>query len=220
MVIMKSLKLTVKGIVQKVGYRNTVYRAARKMGINGYVKNLDDPKESVEAVIQHPDEKVLEEFIDKIKINDGIVEVHEIVKEKIEEKEFPKFEIIRGSPEEESAERLDVAEMQLKTLTGAVYIVGEKVEAGNENLGGKIDGLGGKIDGLGAKIDITNNSIQVLTVKTDKVAENLNSFANATMQRFDVMETKYGTVSEELREISRNLKEFVDFIKVFKPKDQ
>ena len=191
MIIMKSLKLTIKGIVQKVGYRNIVYRTAKKMGIRGYVKNLDDPDESVEAVIQHADEKILEGFIDKIRIDDGLVEVHDIIKKETEEQVFPKFEIIRGSPEEENTERLDVAEMQLKGLTGAVYTVAEKVDAGNEN-------LGGKIDGLGQKIDITNNSIQVLTTKTDKMADNLDSFAHSTMRRFDTVDKKYGKVSENL----------------------
>jgi acylphosphatase len=198
---MKSLKLTVKGIVQKVGFRNTVYRAAKKLGIRGYIKNLDDPDESVEAVIQHPDEKVLEEFINKIRINDGFIEVHEILKEEMEEKEYLKFEAIRGSFEEENAERLDVAEMQLKRLTGAVVTGNQQVI---EKLGGKLDKVN---DNLGEKMDNVGNKLE--------------AFSSATMQRFDTVDKKYGKISEKLDKldkISDSLERLADVLEAFKPK--
>ena len=109
------------------------------MKIKGYVKNLDDPDESVEIVAQHPDSNTLEDYIKKIKINDGLIEVHEIIKEDITEKEHRKFIVIRGSPEDENAERLDVAEIQLKKLTHAVI-------SGDNKLGEKLDNVANKID--------------------------------------------------------------------------
>ena len=58
--------------------------------------------------------------------------------------------IKRGSTDEETAERLDIAALHLKNLTSAVSRM-------NTNIGGKIDNLGehlgGKIDNLGEKID-------------------------------------------------------------------
>ena len=167
---MKSLKLTVRGIVQKVGFRNTVYRTAKEMKIKGYVKNLDDPDESVEIVAQHSDPKVLEEYIKKIKINDGLIEVHEIIKEEVTEKEHRKFDVVRGSPEEENAERLDVAEIQLKKLTQAVI-------SGDNKLGEKLDNVGVKVEIVGEKVDTLGNK--------------LDSFSTATTDRFDMVDNKY-----------------------------
>ncbi len=67
------------------------------------------------------------------------------------------FEIKRGSSDEETAERLDLAALYLKNLTSVVSMM-------NTNLGGKMDNLGEKIDAgraenregfgsLGEKID-------------------------------------------------------------------
>jgi hypothetical protein len=39
---MKTLKITVRGYVQKVGYREEVEQIARELGIVGYAKNLKD----------------------------------------------------------------------------------------------------------------------------------------------------------------------------------
>ena len=206
---MMGLKLTIRGIVQKVGYRNAVYRAAKEMKIKGYVKNLDDPDESVEAVIQHPDSQVLETFIKKIKINDGFIEVHEILKEEIQEKECPKFEIIRGSSKDEEGERLDVAEMALKNLTKAVV-------SGNQKIIEKQDEM---INVLSKKQDQT---IKVLSQKHDETNAILTKFSEETHISFDVMEKKYGAISEKLGKLDKmadSFDELVEILRMFKPKE-
>lgn len=40
----------VRGLVQGVGFRYFVYRAAQELGLTGYVKNLDDGRVEVYAV--------------------------------------------------------------------------------------------------------------------------------------------------------------------------
>jgi len=47
----------------------------------------------------------------------------------------------RGSTDEETAERLDIAALYLKNLTSVVSML-------NTNLGGKIDNLGDKVDSI------------------------------------------------------------------------
>jgi acylphosphatase len=67
----------------------------------------------------------------------------------------------RGSTDEETAERLDIAALHLKNLTSVVSMmntnIGGKIDDLDEHLGGKIDGLGehlgGKIDDLGERVD-------------------------------------------------------------------
>ena len=204
------------------------------MKIRGYVKNLDDPDESVEIVAQHPDYKVLEEYIKKIKINDGMIEVHEIIKEEATEKEHKKFEVIRGSPEEENAERLDVAEIQLKKLTQAVISgdkdlgekittgnkeLGEKITTGNRGLGEKLDNVSGNVEIVAGKIDNLGVSVGIVGGKIDNLGIKLDSFSNATTDRFDTVDTKYGKISDRLERICVSLEELVGILRVFKPKE-
>jgi len=174
-------------MVQKVGYRNTLYRLAKKMKITGYVKNLSDPDESVEAVVQHHDEKVLEDFIRQININDGFIEVQEIIKEEIKDKKYEKFEVIRGSSDDENGERLDLAELQLKRLTEAVI-------SGN----------------------------QKIIEKQDENTNVLKKFSEETHASFDLMEKKYGAISEKLGKLDKmadSFDELVEILRMFKPKE-
>ena len=53
---MKATRLLVRGIVQGVGYRLFTARVARTLGLNGFVRNLDDGR--VEAVVAGPGEIV------------------------------------------------------------------------------------------------------------------------------------------------------------------
>ncbi len=58
------VKLIVRGVVQKVGYRWIVRDEANKLGINGIVRNL--PDKTVEVICEAKDEATLKEFISEI----------------------------------------------------------------------------------------------------------------------------------------------------------
>jgi acylphosphatase len=57
---MKQIHLIIIGHVQGVGYRNLATRIALKLGLKGWMRNLDDG--SVEAVVQGSNEKI-DEFL-------------------------------------------------------------------------------------------------------------------------------------------------------------
>jgi hydrogenase maturation protein HypF len=61
---MKFLKITVRGIVQGVGFRTFVHRIARENHISGYVKNLGT---SVE-IDAEGDDKDVESFVGKLRV--------------------------------------------------------------------------------------------------------------------------------------------------------
>ncbi|MGX6978759.1 acylphosphatase [Vagococcus elongatus] len=61
---MKKIKMIVSGRVQGVGFRFTTKMVADRLGVKGYVKNLDDGSVYIEAIA---DDIVLENFINKIK---------------------------------------------------------------------------------------------------------------------------------------------------------
>lgn len=86
----KSAKLTVRGLVQGVGYRYFCSDAARSLNVNGYVTNL--PNGDVELEIEC-DEVVFENFISQLKRGPFSARVTEI---KIEEMEFEgKFDMFK-----------------------------------------------------------------------------------------------------------------------------
>jgi len=142
-------KIIVKGEVQRVGYRDAVEKIARKLSINGFVENL---KPYDVRIVCECEDKDVKRFLGALKIDgDPLISVSDIVVEYEKPTgEFTYFEIKRGSTEEETAERLDIAALHLKNLTSVVSMM-------NTNLGGKIDNLGehvgGKIDDLGDKVD-------------------------------------------------------------------
>ena len=183
---MKTFKIIVKGTVQRVGYRNSVYRIAKGLGIVGNIRNLDDPDESVEIFAQGVK---IDDFLDAIKINNGVIDVKSIEKKETADEElFNKFEITRGTYEVENAERLDVA----------AYFLEQQV---NETKTGFRESKERLTDGFG------------------KVEGKLDTFHHDTSKRFDVMENKYGTVSENLEKIAKDLHELVDILRMFKPKE-
>jgi len=164
---MKTLKIIVKGIVQRVGYRNNVYRIAKTLKVKGYVKNLDDPDESVEIVAQQ-EENILNEFLKLIKINDDVTEVNEIEKEEIKPGNYKKFEISRGSYDEENAERLDVAAIHLY------------------NLSKKMDSMNGKLDTFHGD---TTKRFDVMENKYGKISVTLDSISHSLEELVKILKT-------------------------------
>lgn len=61
---MKRVVIRLYGIVQGVGMRYYVWREARKLGLRGYVRNLDDG--SVEVVAEG-DEGAIEDLISRVR---------------------------------------------------------------------------------------------------------------------------------------------------------
>jgi acylphosphatase len=180
---MKRLRITVYGRVQRTGYRDAVAEVARRLGIKGSVRNLED-EVSIEIVAEG-EEKTLKQFIEMINIKDYAINVERIdVKEEEPKGEFKYFKIIRGDPIEELGERMDVAGKLL-------YKMLEKQDQMLE----KQDEMLKKQDQMLRKQD------QMLK-KQDQMIEKLDRFHEDTASRFDRMEEKYGKISIFLERIS------------------
>jgi len=99
--------IQVSGTVQRVGYRHIVQNIARKLKITGYIENLEGYDVHIIAEGRVDD---LDAFILAIRNVEYPVEVEEICTVKEDYKgEYSYFTVIRGSPEEELAERFDTA---------------------------------------------------------------------------------------------------------------
>ena len=177
MVDMKRLRILVHGRVQRVGYRDAVAEIARKLGVKGTVKNLDD-EVSVE-IIAEAGNKELEEFVKLIHIKDYAINVEKLdIKEEKPTSEFKFFKITRGDGFQEIGERLDTAGSLLyKSLE-------------------KQDALLGKQDAMLVKQDRTTDAIESMhkdmTVRFDTL-DNKYGKISVTLERISVaLETLAG----------------------------
>ena len=119
--------ITVKGRVQRVGYRDLVAEIADKMGINGSVQNLPDGK-SVE-IIAESDKKVLEEFLKFLWAKeDSIIKVKKIdIDYQPPRRDHDFFEIIYDDFQKEGFERIGDAVVFLKKIhTVQVEMLGKQ----------------------------------------------------------------------------------------------
>ncbi|CVK33351.1 acylphosphatase [Methanoculleus bourgensis] len=104
---MKRFSAVAAGRVQRVGFREHVYRETFNKDISGYVKNLDNGE--VEIVAEGSEED-LRALVDRINIIRYPIAVKSFtIKWQEATGEFTSFEIIRGDLQEELFERVDFA---------------------------------------------------------------------------------------------------------------
>ena len=211
---MKTLKLTIKGRVRKVGYRGIVDERAHDLGVTGYVKNLEDGK-TVEIVAQHSDEKILKEFVEKIKTTEYPIRVDKVETEKIEASPYDDFQVIEGPLDVENRESLEASVIYMRQMAGGMKKLGESQDKTIEKLEEfhkeDIQQSEKMLEKQDEMLEKQDETIKVLGSKLDR-------FSDSTSQRFDTMEQKYGKVSENLEAISKDLHELVEILKAFKPK--
>ncbi|MEA2066395.1 MAG: acylphosphatase [Thermotogota bacterium] len=87
---MKTLKVTLFGRVQGVGFRYYATRKARSLNVTGYVRNKPDG--SVE-VVATADEKTLEKFVELLSQGPLTGHVTKVEKEELPLKKFSTFEV-------------------------------------------------------------------------------------------------------------------------------
>ena len=200
--------IIVKGEVQRVGYRDAVEKIARKFNIKGFVENL---KPYDVRIVCEGEEADVKRFVVALKIeSDPLICVSDIAVEYAKPTgEFKYFEIKRSSSEEETAERLDLAALHLKSLVSVV-------SAMNENLGGKIDSVN---ENLGVKIDRVNENTSTMLEKQDKTIEiledvredtgeitNALAFLKEIYRETVVLRDKYEVLSRDVEAIKVKLK--------------
>jgi acylphosphatase len=126
---MRRLEIIAKGEVQRVGFRDSVQRAARRLGISGTVQNLEpyDVKIVAEGQVDS-----LEKFIQVLRKQKPPIFVQDLEIQWAEATgEFQYFRIIRGEWQEELAERFDAA---IVLLHQSVDLTEQNLMVSRENL--------------------------------------------------------------------------------------
>jgi acylphosphatase len=156
---MKRIVAVAKGDVQRVGYRDEVEKAARELGLTGYVENV---KPYDVRIVAEGDEEKLKLFIERIKIRKYPIFVENIeVSWQDATGEFSFFEIRRGEWTEELFERLDTAG---RLLYRTVELGEKSVELGEKNvaLSEKAVKLAEKNVELGEKnVELTEKAVKL-----------------------------------------------------------
>ena len=183
--------ITITGDVQGAGYRTYLIMVARKSGLEGYTENL--PNGIVNVVCEGEKEKI-EEFVSKIKIKNEVVEVEDIkVKYDKSTGEFKgKGFVIKV---EESLKGLIQEMFQGYATSERYFRVGW----------GKQDKMLEKQDKMLEKQDQMLGKQDIMIEKQDKTIEVIGT-------RFDTMDSKYGDISETMKEMKKLFEKLVDHI--------
>ena len=181
--------LTVKGEVQRVGYRDAVERIARDLKLTGCVENIEpyDVK-----IVCEGEKDAVEAFIRQINIKDDRIYVENIdVRYEEPTNEFTFFKIIRGDMVEELGESFDRAKNDLRALTEKQT---ETINIHKENTG---------ILKLNTNIHQENNGI--LTGFRDETNNNLTHLREDTNNNFTTLDSKYHVISEDMRSLRKDI---------------
>lgn len=163
---MQRAVITVRGRVQKVGYRDFATEIADTMDITGIAENLPDGK-SV-RIVAEAEKNVLDEYIELLWAKeDPMIRVLDInVAFEPATGEYGFFDIVYGDFQQEAFERIGVAAIYLKRL-----------DVGQNKILEKQEQTIAEIHGLDTSI---------------------SSFHHDTVQRFDILDAKYGWIAENM----------------------
>jgi len=117
--------ITASGEVQRVGYRDVVERAARKMKLTGFVENI---RPYDVRIVCEGDKISVDSFINLIRIKEYPVDVERLdIRFENATGEFEYFEIKRGDMTEELGERIDIARAEMTKMTQKQDLMIEKM---------------------------------------------------------------------------------------------
>ena len=206
---MKRAVIIAKGEVQRVGYRDTVEKIARKLKLIGFVENL---KPHDVRIVAEGEQDAIDEFITQIKIEDH--PISSICVEGIDARfetatgEFEYFEIKRGDWQDELGERLDTA--------GALLYRSVELGTRSVELGEKSVAIGEKmLEKQDQTLEKQDEHTQILTEFRDQTLEKqdqmidkqeehtqiITEFRDQTLQGFVTLDTKYGRISDNMERL-------------------
>ena len=174
-----------RGEVQRVGYRDVVERAARKMKLTGIVENI---KPYDVKIICEGNKTSIDFFIKLIDIMEYPIEVEELeVSFEDSTGEFDYFEIKRGDMAEELGERLDIANAKMKQMVEKQDVMIEKQDVMIEKQDVMTEKIGDNTSILkDFKSETNRNFTQLTTIMTKHDVDARERIATLTIEVSDI----------------------------------
>ena len=164
------------------------------MNITGIVENLPDGK-SVK-IIAEAEKDVLDKFIELLRAKeDPMIRVLDIdVAFEPTTGEYEFFDIMYGDFQQEAFERIGMAAIYLKRLDAGQNKMLEKQDGMLE----KQDGMLEKQDGVLEKQDGMLEKQEQIIAEIHGLDTSISNFHHDTVQRFDILDEKYGKIAENM----------------------
>ncbi len=166
---LKAYKVFATGKVQGVGFRRAVQQLARKAGIVGKVKNLDDG--NVEILAQGEEEEI-DAFLASVRELEALVKVDDLRKVPTRMSgELGSFKIQHGKTPEELEEGLAGGQEQLILM--------------RKDLNGFSSATAGNFNILANKYDKISETFTILTAQSKQFTDTLTTLTNLAKEYFD-----------------------------------
>ena len=205
--MVERVRLLVGGHVQGVGYRALVKDAARRLGVKGCAKNLEDG--SVEIYCEASSKEILARFVKQIDVQSAE-----------DERGMPNVTSIQAFPEKvkefkpvdnafrlfwiDFGDNLSTADRELleRTGTGGLILqdnnrILKRVDKNVIRVGEKVDGVGIEVKGVGSKVEEVSDEVKKVGTKVEEVGDEvkvvgnkLNQFAVNAVDNFKGLNTK------------------------------
>jgi acylphosphatase len=195
--------IIVKGEVQRVGYRDVVERAARKLKLTGFVENI---KPYDVKVVCEGDKASIDIFLELINIKEYPVDVEHLdVKFEEPTGEFDYFEIIRGDMAEELGERLDLAGAKMTIMTQKQDVMIEKLDYNTSVLKENTSILKENTSILKENTSILKENTSTLKDFKSETNENFNKLSNIMSKHDADAKERIVTLTHEISDIKERL---------------
>jgi len=223
-------RIVVEGNVQKVGYRDFVDRIAKDLGIKGFVENLKDGRVQI---VCETEEKILDDFIKKIKITDAFIDVKkvQVVETSPATGEFEYFFIKYGSLEEELSDRMVMAikyaGAMWKDLKSETSGIRQDIKEMHKDLKSETSGIRQDIKEMHKDLKSETSGIRQdikemhkdLKSETSGIRQDIKEMHLDVKKSFQDMAERYDSISAELirtrEELTRAVDTLSDLIKQF-----
>ncbi|MEW5761131.1 MAG: acylphosphatase [Candidatus Thermoplasmatota archaeon] len=187
--------LIVRGDVQEVGYRAKIMSIAQKLGLVGYVENLND---GTVRIVCEGEKKIIEKFAEKIKIKNELMEVERIDIEYEEAKnEFNRFEVKISDFGMELFQGFVTAGKVLTAVRNDVKDVGRKVECVGEKVSAMHKDVGKKVECIGERVFAMHKDVVKRFDRIDKRYDYFGKGISRLDKKMDILTKEFKIMNKQ-----------------------
>ena len=204
--------LTIKGNVQKVGFRSSIVEQMKSLKLNGRAENLPDG--TLEVICEGEKDKI-EEMINKVKETPPHFAMVDSVNPKWQEYTGDLKEPQRigdDVPVEGTQEKMLKVMQSFDRKAETVVVTLGSMDKRLESMDKRLDSIDRKQDQMLDKQDQMLGKQDQMLGKQDQTIESINQGFAKTDGNFNRMDTKYDKVSDKMDSIDNTLKELTKAI--------